>query len=254
MNDGTRHAEEAEQNLALWQRKPLLRQIYRGFHELIAAELAPSGGHINAELGSGIGNIREVIADCLRTDIFPRPWLDGVENAYAMSFGDGSVANLVLFDVFHHLQFPGTALDECHRVLKPGGRVILFEPCVSLLGRLVYGPMHPEPLGLDQPIRWRADRDFDPGTAPYYAAQGNAWRLFIRGRPRIDLHGWRIVRTRRLAALSYVGSGGYSGPQLYPAALLPLMRGLDRIGDLAPALFATRLLVVLEKTASPSQT
>ncbi len=247
MNDDSRHADEAELNLALWNKKPLLRQIYHGFHQRIAAELVDADGGINAELGSGIGNIREVIPDCLRTDIFPRPWLDGVENAYAMSFADASVANLVLFDVFHHLQYPGTALTECRRVLRSGGRVILFEPCVSMLGRLVYGPMHEEPLGLSEPIQWQSPEVFDPATAPYYAAQGNAWRLFVRNDPRPDLAGWRIVRVQRLAAISYVGSGGYSGPQLYPAALLSLMRGIDRICDLIPSLFATRLLVVLEK-------
>ncbi len=248
MNEAARRADEAEANLRLWEKKPLLRQIYRDFHRRIAAELAPAQGGLNVELGSGIGNIREVIPDCLRTDIFPRPTLDGVENAYAMSFADSSVANLILFDVFHHLEFPGTALDECRRVLRPGGRVIMFEPCVSLLGRLVYGPMHEEPLGLDQTIEWRAPKGFDPETAPHYAAQGNAWRLFVRAAPRPDLAGWRINRAQRLAAISYVGSGGYSGPQLYPLKLLSLMRGLDRICGLFPGMFATRLMIVLEKS------
>ena len=67
------------------------------------------------ELGSGIGNIKEVIPKCLCTDLFPNPWLDYVENAYALSFGSASVSNLILFDVFHHLKYPGTALQEFHR-------------------------------------------------------------------------------------------------------------------------------------------
>ncbi len=247
MTEPVRHAEEAEQNLASWRKKPLLQEIYRDFHRRIAAELAPGDG-LCVELGSGIGNIRDVIPDCLRTDLFPRPWLDGVENAYRLSQADGSVRNLVLFDVFHHLAHPGTALEECRRVLSPGGRLILFEPCVSLLGRLVYGPLHPEPLGLDKPIAWRAPEEFDPAAMDYYAAQGNAWRLFVRKEAGADLAGWNLARVERLAAVSYVASGGYSGPQLYPDAALGLMRRLDRLCDHLPSIFATRLLVVLEKT------
>jgi hypothetical protein len=48
-----------------------------------------------------------VIPECVTTDIFPNPWLDRVENAYALNFADASVGNLILFDVFHHLEFPG---------------------------------------------------------------------------------------------------------------------------------------------------
>jgi SAM-dependent methyltransferase len=176
-----------------------------------------------------------------------------VENAYRLSQDDSAVRNLILFDVFHHLAHPGTALDECHRVLASGGRLILFEPCVSLLGRLVYGPMHPEPLGLKEHIQWRAPENFNPDAMKYYAAQGNAWRLFVRGEISPDLAGWKIRTVRRLAAISYVASGGYSGPQLFPARALGLMRLVDRICDHLPAIFATRLLVVLEKTpATPA--
>ena len=240
--------EETERNRRLWDAKPVLRRIYRGFHEAIAARLAPTSIGAVVELGSGIGNIREVIPGCLRTDRFDAPGLDRVEDAYALSFADGSVSSLILFDVFHHLRHPGDALSEFHRVLAPGGRVVVFEPCVSLLGRIVYGAMHPEPLALGDAIAWRAP----PGTArdaSYYAAQGNAWRIFVRGECADGLADWRVAEVTRLSAISYVASGGYSGPQLFPDAALGLMRRLDRVCDWFPALFATRLLVVLEKPA-----
>ena len=50
-------------------------------------------------------------------DLFSNPWLDRRENCYAMNFADGSVSHLILFDVWHHLRYPGTALREFHRVL-----------------------------------------------------------------------------------------------------------------------------------------
>lgn len=243
------HRSVADLNRRRWDDKPLLRAVYEDFHRLIAAQLAPLASGAIVELGSGAADIRRTIPGCIRTDLFPFPGIDRVENAYRLSFPDSSVASLILFDVFHHLRYPGTALAEFRRVLLPGGRVILFEPCVSLLGRLVYGPCHPEPLGLGAPVEWTAPAGWTPDDAEYHAAQAAAWRLFIRREHPAAMDGWTVVALHRLAALAYVASGGYTRPQLYPLAALPLMRALDRLLGLAPALFATRLLVALEKPA-----
>lgn len=241
-----RHNQEILKNADAWHQKPALRAIYKTFHQTIARHLAPLP-QPTVELGSGVADIQRVIPGCIRTDIFPNPWIDQVENAYALSFAPGSLSNLILFDVFHHLRYPGTALKEFDRVLAPGGRVILFEPCVSLLGLLVYGTLHPEPLALNQSIQWHAPPAWDPSKIDYYAAQGNASRLFLKSGIQQDLHGFRVVTIQRYAAISYVASGGYSKPQLYPTAWLPLMTAIDRLCDHLPQIFATRLLVVLEK-------
>lgn len=241
------HNEEILSNQEHWARKPVLHDIYRGFHTEIASRVRRDLPGMIVELGSGIGNIREVLRDCIRTDLFARPWIDRIENAYALSFGDHTVSNIILFDVFHHLRYPGTALRELHRVLHRGGRVIIFEPCMSLLGLIVYGLCHPEPLGLTAQIKWFAPADWSPQTDTYYAAQGNATRVFLSGRYAGRLRDWRVIERRRVSALSYVASGGYSGPQIYPRSALPAMRRLDALCDLVPSTSATRLLVVLEK-------
>jgi SAM-dependent methyltransferase len=243
------HNVEIQRNLLSWQRKPVLAAVYRDLHEKIAAHLMTGSAAVSVELGSGIGNIRDVIPNCVRTDLFPNPWIDRIENAYALTFADASVANLILFDVFHHLRYPGSALEECWRVLVPGGRVILFEPCLSLLGYCVYGALHPEPLGLRAPIEWAAPPAGSGSTHDYYAAQGNATRIFLLGEHAAGLERWKRIKIARYSAISYVASGGYSGPQLYPGRALGLMRCIDAACDWLPALFATRLLVVLEKPA-----
>ncbi|MGI9318482.1 MAG: class I SAM-dependent methyltransferase [bacterium] len=240
------HQEEINLNQQRWDQKPLLQRVYRQFYQDIASQIS-GVGDLCVEIGSGIGNIKEVIPNCRRTDIFDHPWLDAVENAYDLSFSSGSVSDVILFDVFHHLRYPGEALVEFQRVLMPRGRLLIFEPCVSALGRVVYGPMHPEPLGLNLPITWQAPERWDPRSMDYYAAQGNAWRLFVKKNPLPELDGWSVHAIRRSSAFSYVTSGGYSGPQLYPQMAYPIMRAVDRLLDVLPALFATRLLVVLQK-------
>lgn len=241
------HNIEIHANAQHWHEKPLLRRVYHDFYLKIAKELRRDLPGKIVELGSGIGNLKSVVPDALSTDIFPNPWLDQIENGYATSFDFGSVSNLILFDVWHHLQYPGTALAEFRRILTPGGRLIIFDPGMGLLGKLIYGVFHHEPLGLSKSINWEAPAGFNPDAMTYYAAQGNGERIFVRGEFRDRLGEWRMVACRRLAALSYIGSGGFSGRQLYFDASYRFIRALDGIADRIPRLFSTRLLVVLER-------
>lgn len=59
----------------------------------------------------------------------------GVSNAKSVKvepdtlpFGDGEFDVLLLVDVIHHLEDIDTTLDEVFRVLKPGGKILIFEP------------------------------------------------------------------------------------------------------------------------------
>ena len=241
------HQDSIEKNYEYWNRKPLLRTLYGDFYRLIAGNLSNLPESKIVELGSGLGNIREVIPNCIRTDLFPNPWIDQIENAYQLSFADESVSDLILTDVFHHLKYPGTALQEFSRVLRTGGRVIMLEPCISLLGLLVYGLLHGDPIAITEKVEWGAPAGWSPEKVGYYAAQGNASRIFVGKRFRHQLGKWQKLKTRRLSAIAYAASGGFSKPQLYPTSALPWIQKLEKMLDRFPALFATRLLVILEK-------
>jgi SAM-dependent methyltransferase len=240
------HLIEILQNNEIWRKKAILRQAYALLYRQIWAQLSPVEGPI-VELGSGIGVVKEFLPNCVTTDIFPNPWLDRLENAYGLSFANSSISNLILFDVFHHLEWPGSALKEFERVVKEQGRLILMEPGFGLLGKFVYGNFHHEPLGFGQAISWDRPAAHGDSAGSYYAAQANAWRLFRLGEGAGRLPEWKTILVRPLAALSYVGSGGFSRPSLYPSFLFPVVRFFDRIADFLPSLFATRLLVVLER-------
>lgn len=243
-----RHNAEIEQNLQSWNRKPLLRRAYRDFHRRIAAHIDRTLPGTIVELGSGIGNIRDVVPGVVRTDLFPNPWIDQVENAYRLSFADAGLSHVIMFDVFHHLRHPRTALQECRRVLQPNGRLIIFEPYISVAGRLVYGPLHHEPIGLDQAIVPDAPASFSPDSDGYYTAQGNATRVFWRGEHPEILDGWDVMVRERIGGWPYALTGGYSKPQLYPEFLYRPLSLIDQALSMIPAVTALRTLLVLRPT------
>jgi SAM-dependent methyltransferase len=217
---------------------------------LIAARVDRSVPGLIVELGSGMGSIKEVVPDCVTTDLFPNPWLDRQENAYRLSFADGAVSNLILFDVWHHLRYPAAALAEFRRVLAPGGRVIVFDPAISLTGRIIYGLFHHEPVGMGHPITWDAPAGFNAGDADYYAAQGAATRIFWRREAPERLAAWELGEVTPLPSFEYFATGGFSGPQVGGAGAFRIWRWMDRNLSPWPNLFAARLLVVLKRKHS----
>jgi SAM-dependent methyltransferase len=245
--DINQHNIEIEQNRRAWNAKPMLRQAYHDLYQIIAREAGARGDGLMVELGSGMGNIKQIIPGCITTDIFPNPWLDRQENAYRLTFEDASVSRLVLFDVWHHLRYPNTALREFHRVLAPGGCVIMMEPAASWIGRIIYGCFHHEPLAMRDPIAWDAPSTFSPGKMDYYAAQANATRIFWNGEKGYPLEPLVLYKVKPIVSLAYCATGGFSRRQIGGSKIYKFLRLMDRCLSLFPRVFATRLLVVLEK-------
>jgi SAM-dependent methyltransferase len=238
------HQVEIQRNLHAWQTKPLLREVYASFYRRLQPLLNSAIPGRVVEIGSGVGNLKSHFPEAVATDLFPNPWLDMVCDAYELPFPDGGLSHLVLFDVFHHLSAPNAFLREARRALAPAGRVIVFEPYISWFSFPAYGLFHHEPVAWRKPLS-RADTA--PQPRDYYAAQGNATRLFFRHELPGWPEGWRPFHAEAFSSFAYLLSGGYSRPALYPARWLPVMLKLDRRLSRWPRLFAARCLVGLER-------
>lgn len=238
-----RHEQEVDTNRQVWDRKPLLRNAYASLYRHMDTAMDRTLPGANLEIGSGIASLRSSIGGVLMTDSFVRPWLDIALDAYRLPLRDASVANLIAVDVFHHVARPLALLQDAHRALVPGGRVIFLEPYISLLGWLVYGPLHDEPIAMHAPIDWSRE----PIGAGYYAAQANATRLFFGREHNRWSDRWSLVHAARFASFEYVLSGGFSRPAFYPRVAAPILRTIDRVCSRLPVLFAVRCVVALQK-------
>jgi SAM-dependent methyltransferase len=230
---------------ATWERKPALRVIYNDFYDRIAAACVL--GTI-IEIGGGVGNLKERLADVITTDIQFAPWLDAVADAQHLPFGPCSVANIVMIDVLHHLEYPAAFFWEAQRVLRPGGRVVMVEPAITWGSTLFYRLIHPEPVRMSADILGEGQPD--PRRDPYDSNQAIATLLVTRDRNRFHslFPDLRIVRVDWFAFAAYGLSGGFKSWSLisenFARHLLQVERAIEsavgRVG-------AFRMMLVIDK-------
>ena len=118
-------------------------------------------------LGSGK---REIVAGAVSVDIAPgtRPDVLHDLNGYPWPFGDDTFDAVHCIDVIEHLDDIVKAMEEIHRVLRPGGRVTITTPHFSCANSYT-DPTHRHHLGVFS---------FD-----YFTGE-NQWDFYTRARFR----------------------------------------------------------------------
>jgi SAM-dependent methyltransferase len=237
------HQAEILRNKKAWETKPALRAVYKSFYERIRRQIDPNIRAPILEIGSGMGQLKDLFPGAICTDLFPNSWLDLVCDGYELPFQSASIGHIILFDVFHHLERPVAFFKEARRALAQNGKLILFEPYVSLASWPVYGLLHHEPVGWGNSIDGSHQK---PANRAYYAAQGNATRMFFSSAAPIQVNGWKIASKEAFSSFAYLLGGGFSKPGFYPRATLPLIERMDRLFTMVPRLFGARCLVVMQ--------
>jgi SAM-dependent methyltransferase len=115
----------------------------------------------------------------------------------SMPFDAGSFDHVLVRDVIHHLDEPERMVDECHRVLGPGGRIDVLEPCRY------------NPLILLHALSKPAERGELRSTVPFLT--GLLSRRF------------KVVATTRMQAMPF------HRVVLHPELLGPLLGGDSRV-------------------------
>jgi SAM-dependent methyltransferase len=241
------HKNLDKKNRKAYKEKSLLRLIYKNYYKQILNQITIINKYPNIEIGSGGGNIKEVIPNCITTDQFIDNKIDQVENIYNLSFKNNSISNIILLDVFHHLEFPRLAINEMNRVLVKNGRIIMIEPAMGFIPKIIFKIFHEEPIGFNIKIKWDQLPEKIPDLNEYFAAQSLPWRAFVNKEFNIN-DSFNIKLVKLFSDFSYLASGGYSYPSFYPKLIYPLIKQIDNfLSILSKKIFSARMLVVLEK-------
>jgi SAM-dependent methyltransferase len=241
------HKKIDYKNRKIYQNKKLVKIIYDSYYKKVKKNIYISNNEKILELGSGGGNIKKVIKECITSNQFKSKNIDRIENIYKINFKKNSISNIILIDVFHHLQFPSLALKEIHRVLIKNGRIIMVEPAMGFIPRIVYKIFHYEPNGFNLRIKWNYIPKKIPLSNQYFAAQSMPWRAFFLKELNLKSK-YSIKLIEPFSDFAFLLSGGYSYKALYPKILYPLIKLIDKIlTSISIRIFSARMLIVLKK-------
>ena len=241
------HKKIDSKNRKTYHNKYLIKIIYNNYYKNIKKNIYLSDKKKILELGSGGGNIKKVIKECITSDQFKNKNIDRIENIYKINFKKDSISNIILIDVFHHLQFPSLALKEIHRVLIKNGRIIMVEPAMGFIPRIVYKIFHYEPNGFNLRIKWNDIPKKIPLSNQYFAAQSMPWRAFFLKELNLKSK-YSIKLIKPFSDFAFLLSGGYSYKAFYPKFLYSLIKLIDKIlTSISIRIFSARMLIVLEK-------
>lgn len=231
--------------------KAFLRKIYEEWYaDLIAAIPAPNvcPGKI-LELGSGGGFLKELLPECITSEVFPCSGVDMILDGRKLPFADNSLRAIVMVDVFHHIPNVAEFLSEAQRTLTPSGVVAMWEPWNTPWGRFIYQYLHSEPFE-PEAEKWEF-----PESGPLSGANGALpWMVFERDKhifeqrfPQFAPHVQKLDYP-----FSYLISGGVSRRALVPGIFFSAHRKLERyLSYLKSTLSMFALILVYKKKLTP---
>jgi SAM-dependent methyltransferase len=224
----------------------LLRQRYEWCNDHVGAD------DRGVEFAAGIGASRDFVRcrSLVLTDIEGGDWLDvvGVDATHT-PFADGAFDFVLVSNAIHHLAHPTAFFAEAHRILRPGGLVLIRDVTCSLLQRLAARVTRVEGYDYDvdpfDPTTPMCDPD-DPWSANNAVPDllFDDLARFQEREPRFE-----VLLHRHDECLVFLNSGGvtHKTPHVpLPERALDLLSAIDqRLTQRWPATFALQRSVVL---------
>lgn len=239
------HSKVNNKNILIIKSKKLLQKIYMNYFELAKANINDVNSSKILEIGSGPGLIKSVIPNCITSDLFFNENLDRIENVYQTNFKSGELSDIIMIDVFHHIKHPLIALNELNRVLNKNGKLIMIEPSMGFLPRIIYKLFHKEPNAFNYKISEETDRS-KINMEEYFAAQSYPYRIFYKNEINFKKY-FKLHYLNLFSDFAYLGSGGFGYNQFYPNTFYKYIKLIDNYLSKFPKIFAARMIVVLEK-------
>jgi SAM-dependent methyltransferase len=196
-----------------------LQFLYRIAFERIGSHF-PDNAKVIVEIGAGEGVSREFFPTAILTDITFHHLLNANCSSHELPFKSGSIDVITLKDTLHHLPDVEKFLTEASRVLRIGGRIIVFDPYWGIFARFVYRFLHQEKFDTAAKT-WSFE-----SSSPWDSNQALSYLLLRRDRKKFEKQfaNFKITEHEVLVGPSFLLSGGVSRRTIISARLLkPLL-------------------------------
>jgi SAM-dependent methyltransferase len=249
------YRQELEFQRKVWLRKRSLRKLYHHWYAKLVSCLSVERPVV--EIGSGCGNFKAYCPEIMATDVSRcGDWIDLVLDARSLLFHEEKVGNFLLIDCLHHLPRPLCFLRAAGRALKPGGRIVMLEPAMTLWARFIWKNFHHENFDLEQDV-FAENVQPEPENGRFlFSNTAIPMLLFVEGKQKLKecMPELSLTLTKFSDFVVYPATGGFSYFNFVPAGVLPMMLALEAriMRPLAHWLTGMRMLVVLEKSPSPT--
>ena len=244
MSNDNLHYILFKKNKIKYLKKKVIKEIYKSYFLKIKKHLQKGK---TLEVGSGFAETKRYIENCTTSDQFIAENIDKKENIYYLRFESNTFDNIIMIDVFHHLKFPESALNELVRVLKPKGKIIMIEPAMGIIPRIIFSVFHHEPNGFDFKIKQFKETTDNFTENEFFAAQSLPWRFFVLKEFNLS----KKINLKKVflwSDFAFLFSGGLSYPSFYPLFFLNYINKMDFfLTILSKKLFSARMMVMLEK-------
>ena len=184
------------------------------------------------EIGAGAGLSKLYLQDLnyIVTDYDDNPWLDQKVDAHNLPFDDGSVDYIFESNMIHHLAKPLLFIQEAHRVLKPGGRLLIQDVWGSLFLRALCKFFQTEGYSYDIDVFDRASYACDPNNL--WAGNNVIPNMLWSNIDRFEsITHFNVFIFERSEFLLFPFSGGVTSKALVPELPHFLLAFIDKIDN-----------------------
>ena len=235
--------ENINQNFKIFQKKKKLREAYFKIYKIISKYIKPD--QTNLEIGSGFGYLKRFSPNLITSDFPKNEFVDKEVNAYFIKNETNYYDNIILIDVFHHLEFPKKALNQFHSVLKKNGHLIIADVHLGLIPKLIFKLFHHEPVNFETKISL-LDKKFEIND--YFSNQSYYQRIILEDEEKIRSEYFNLKQTYNWSDFRYIFTGGFSNKQYLPNIVLSIVHLLDeKIFSFFPKIFSVRGIAILTK-------
>ena len=223
--------------------KTVIAKVYSDFFRRALSEF---GEGPSLEIGGGLGKFHEFAPEVLVSDIQFSPYMTVCADAHNIPFRTGSLGNIVGFDVLHHFQYPFEFLKEAARVLRPGGRLVLIEPGITVGSYLFYKFLHHEPVKF---VSLESMKQACSSPDPYDSNQAIPTILSRNASiSTLQHYGLKVVKREKFGVFVYPLSGGFKSWSLLPYNMADMLTAVDNmLSRYVGNLFGFRITLVFER-------